>query len=136
MRRLPLLILGALVACGVFAAASAGVPPKAPGAQITVSRVSPVAGQRFTGLIAITQGQRITRFKCDAEIDGKTLAGRLRRFDGHGWGISKPAAVSCSWLIPAGTAGKVLRTSGYRHAAWLFTTGNSGDTVSASWRIR
>jgi hypothetical protein len=140
MRRLILPSLAALVAAAVFTTTSTGTPPPAPKAEITVSRLSPVAGELFTGLIAFSRGERITQFKCDARIGGRILPGRIRRYDAH-QGTLSPDVLSCSWLIPTNVAGKMLRTAefygaggGYKYA-WV-NTRTSGAGVSASWRIQ
>lgn len=113
--------------------ASAG-PPAPLAARIAVTRVDPVAGKLFTGFTAISVGWHIRQVQCDARIGPKLLPGRLRRFYSANSAIAEPAAVSCSWQIPADTGGKTLRIAEYENRAWINTTrGSIGAELS--WRI-
>lgn len=132
MRLLLVTGISSVAAALLLASASAGPPPPHL-FSIAATREQPVAGRLFTGLtITANPGTQIIDAHCSARAGRKLLRGRLQRF--YAAAVSGPAAVACSWLIPANGSGKVLRATAYV----LTAQEPNGFSRSApfTWRIR
>jgi hypothetical protein len=130
-----LLLVSGLASVGaalVLASASA-VPPAPHLVSIAATHEEPLAGRSFTGItITSNPGTQIIDAHCSARAGRKLLRGRLQRF--YASTVSGPAAVACSWQMPANGSGKILRATAYV----LTAQEPNGFSRSApfSWRIK
>lgn len=114
------LVLTLLGVALVAAAAPARSTPPTLLALFGATHAQPVAGQSFTGLSIIPQGDtHVFAVSCDARLSRIKLHARARRYYLPG---ARTVAVTCSWRIPAGAQGKSLRLSGES----MTTTGGDG----------
>lgn len=122
-----LTVATALAATGILVASSAGGPPPPTFAHFGVTHARPVAGRVFTGLTITPATYAIERVSCDATVKGATLRARQRRF--YDSGVVGPAAITCSWKIPANARG----TLSVDVTDW---TADGRVTQPVSWRIK
>jgi hypothetical protein len=112
------------------AAPAQSSPPPLPLAVFAATGAQSVAGQSFAGLAIIPRSEYIFSVSCDAQLGRKscTLASCARKTGG-----AKPAAVTCSWRIPAGAHGKTLRIS---KESVNFTTGDEASGPTFVWTVK
>jgi hypothetical protein len=131
-----LLALGLAVGASTFvlAQAEAGPPLVAPLA-IKASG-QPIAGKTFIGLLISNReapGAYLSGVSCDAKVGKRRLEGHRQRFYATGY-TNGPAAITCSWNIPADTAGKKLLPWGANFTVYFQQQGT--EEFHFSWRIR
>jgi hypothetical protein len=121
-------LLAAVVLAAVCLTSALAVPP-VPKVRYAFTPKQPRAETLFTGVTVTSLGAHITKVGCDAKIGSKILHAKQQRFFSSL--VPGPATVSCSWQIPAGSGGRVLRAAVYA----LTTTSVLGGTGHA-WHIR
>jgi hypothetical protein len=105
-------------------------PGPLPPFHFATTRARPIAGKRFTGITVTHIATPIARVQCHGSVGGKRLVARQRKF--YEGGISGPAAITCGWLIPKTSTGKLLH-------AWArgFTpTGGFWSGGKSTWRVK
>ncbi len=121
------LVAIALGASALVGAARSG-PPAVVNVRVDVAHRFPKAGHLFTGVSVVSlkpSSTVINLVKCDARIGTRTIAARKHRlFDQEG----RLGQITCSWRIPGGTGGQVLRTS-----VIAVTTGSSATEDRRWW---
>lgn len=127
MNRLAITLTAVLA--GVLATSASADPPPTALAHFAMTHTRPVAGRTFTGVTVTPAAESIWYVTCDATLRGTTLHGRVRMFyaDDVPGG---PAAVTCSWRIPAKARGLLQATV----IDWTKTGQQGGGGLS--WRIR
>jgi hypothetical protein len=131
MRAALVIVIAAAAAALLFTTASLGQPPPL-AFDFALTSTQPVAGTMFTGLVITpSSGTRIASVRCTAKVGRKVLPGRLLRYFAPQ--VTGPAAVSCSWRIPAKTRGKTLRV---RQAYAVSSLGQERRGGPFSWRIK
>jgi hypothetical protein len=115
----------------LLAAQATAIPPPLK-VRLAVTNVRPIAGKTFTGITVINLQSQIMGMVCEATVGHKVLEGRVHRF--YAPGAPAPAALTCSWHIPAGSKGKLLRLT----KDFISASGNSSFPAgqAAPWRIR
>ena len=116
-----------------LARASAGPPPPII-VHFAETHEQPVAGRSFTGISITYLSTRIRWVRCYAKIGSKGLSERQQRFFSRG--IEGPAAISCSWDIPASARG---RLTAHAVAFAGFAAPPQGSLIGSpnfSWRIK
>jgi hypothetical protein len=135
MRHL-LLAVGLAIGASTLVLAQAGAgPPLAAPLAITASG-QPVAGKTFTGLLISNReapGAYLTGVTCDAKVGKRRLQGHRQRFYATGY-TNGPAAITCSWNIPADATGKKLLPWGANSTVYFQQHGT--EEFHFSWRIR
>jgi hypothetical protein len=127
-------LLGLSVAvAGFFAATTQALsgPPPPVHALFAITGALPVAGQPFTGLTIIPEnGTYIWVVKCPALVGRVRVPAKVLRYKVAG---AKPAAVTCTWRIPADAQGKTVWVSKEKIVA---TDGTPYIGPNLSWRVR
>jgi hypothetical protein len=122
------IVFSAFGAAGALSGSVAAQPPPIM-AHIALTHARPAAGTVFAG-VTVTPGAdgRIVSVACDATVEGKILHASHKRF--YADGVDGPAAVSCSWKIPASARGRL--------AVRVGVTTSRGNILAPlnSWRIR
>jgi hypothetical protein len=129
MTRIGLLVGIAAIFVAAAEFASAGPPPLSL-AVFAATGAQPVAGHSFAGLAIIPRSEYIFSVSCDARLGRKTLHARVLRYKAGG---ARPAAVTCSWRIPAGTQGKTLLIS---KESLTFTSGDEASGPKVVWTVK
>jgi hypothetical protein len=117
-----------LGASALVGAARSGPPPVV-SVRVDGAHGAARAGHLFTGVSVVNlepSSSAINLVKCDGRIGTRAIMARKRRlFDQSG----RVGQLTCSWRIPRGTGGQVLRTS-----VIVVTTGSS-TTEDRRWWI-
>lgn len=111
------------------ATASAG-PPPSHAINIGATHAQPRAGHAFTGITVTNLGTQIATVRCEVHIGGRYLNVRDQRF--YSSSVYWPDAVSCTWHIPAGAEGRIVRAT----VSVDTLTGGSYESRVYSWRIK
>lgn len=129
----------ALGAGSPFLTKASAVPRPAPGFGFIAIHQRPIAGRLFVGVVVVNRDPAraaIRRVQCDAEVGGRRLHGRLRRYFAPPY--QDAADVACSWRIPADAGGEKLRLWRYRFGRRVRVLGTSGFAARSdtfSWVV-
>lgn len=144
MKRYPLLIGAAasILAAGsaaLFLTKASAVPGPAPGFGFIATHHRPIAGRLFVGVVVVNRDPAraaIRRVQCDAQVGGRRLRGRQRRYFAPPY--RDAADIACSWRIPADARGQKLRLWKYRFGRRVGVLGTSGfvaRSIPFSWLV-
>ena len=136
MNRCGFILASAVLGTAIIGGAAAAGPfPPGPPAIFATTHAQPVAGVVFTGVtVQPSTGARLYLVRCGpAHVGRQPLRGIVTRF--YAAGVHGPATVACSWRIPAGSAGRMLRVSS---TVWAFRGARLSrlNGPAAAWRVR